>query len=57
MNGRTVLLVNTNRIKPPIAPLALDYLGAALVSCPTNMLHKCRMGVSWALPFAARRRP
>jgi tryptophan 2-C-methyltransferase len=25
-----VLLVNTNRITPPIAPLALDYIGAAL---------------------------
>ena len=25
-----VLLINTNRMKPPIAPLALDYLGAAL---------------------------
>ena len=27
-----VLLVNTNRIRPPIAPLALDYLGAALTA-------------------------
>jgi len=26
----TILLVNTNRMRPPIAPLALDYLGAAL---------------------------
>ena len=25
-----VLLINTNRIKPPIAPLAIDYLGAAV---------------------------
>lgn len=25
-----VLLVNTNRIRPPIGPLALDYIGAAL---------------------------
>jgi len=25
-----VLLVNANRIRPPIAPVALDYLGTAL---------------------------
>jgi tryptophan 2-C-methyltransferase len=30
MPRRTVLLLNTNRIKPPIAPIALDYIGAAL---------------------------
>jgi len=25
-----VLLVNTNRMRPPTAPLALDYIGSAL---------------------------
>jgi radical SAM superfamily enzyme YgiQ (UPF0313 family) len=30
MNGR-VLLINTNRIKPAVAPLGLDYLGEALI--------------------------
>jgi len=29
MNGH-VVLVNANRIRPPIAPLAIDYLGSAL---------------------------
>jgi tryptophan 2-C-methyltransferase len=28
--GCKILLVNTNRIRPPIAPIALDYLAAAL---------------------------
>jgi len=27
-----VLLVNTNRIQPPIAPLALDYIGTTLAA-------------------------
>ncbi len=37
--ARSVLLVNTNRIKPPIAPLGLEYLAHALQ----------RAGVSWRL--------
>lgn len=32
MAARTVVLVNTNEMKPPVAPLALDYLGDHLVS-------------------------
>jgi len=32
MPSKQVLLVNTNRMRPAIAPLALDYIGAALRS-------------------------
>ncbi|MFO7904564.1 MAG: cobalamin-dependent protein [Pirellulaceae bacterium] len=32
MSSRNVLLVNTNRMRPAIGPLALDYIGAALRS-------------------------
>lgn len=32
MSGVKVLLVNTNRAQPPIAPIGLDYLAAALQS-------------------------
>ena len=28
--GRRVVLVNPNRMKPPVAPIALDYLAQAL---------------------------
>ena len=30
MGSQQVLLVNTNRMRPPIAPLALEYIGAAI---------------------------
>ncbi|MFW6126078.1 MAG: cobalamin-dependent protein, partial [Chloroflexota bacterium] len=30
MSDRSVLLVNSNLMQPPVAPLALDYLGHAL---------------------------
>ncbi len=30
MPSRTVVLINSNRMKPPVAPLALDYIGGAL---------------------------
>ncbi len=43
MGSQKVLLVNTNRMRPPIAPLALDYIGAALqaVGHPTRLLDLC----------------
>lgn len=43
MKGRTVLLVNSNRMQPPIAPLALDYVGAALkqAGCGVRLLDLC----------------
>lgn len=30
MNARRVILVNSNRMRPPVAPLALDYIGGRL---------------------------
>ncbi|HSW46838.1 MAG TPA: radical SAM protein [Phycisphaerae bacterium] len=30
MSAKTVLLINSNRMKPPVAPLALDYIGDRL---------------------------
>ncbi|GAH36097.1 unnamed protein product, partial [marine sediment metagenome] len=30
-NNKKVLLINTNLIKPPVAPIGLDYIGSALV--------------------------
>ena len=36
-----VLLVNTNQIKPPVAPLALDYLASALKGFEVDLLDLC----------------
>ena len=30
-NIKRVLLINTNLIKPPVAPIGLDYIGSALI--------------------------
>ncbi len=32
MNSRSVLLINANRMRPPVAPLALDYVGDHLIA-------------------------
>lgn len=36
-----MLLVNTNLMKPPVAPLALDYLASALEGFEVNLLDLC----------------
>lgn len=43
MSVKNILLINTNRMRPAIAPLALDYIGAALRSAgyETNLLDLC----------------
>lgn len=33
MNKRPILLINSNRMRPPVAPLALDYIGGHLRQC------------------------
>jgi radical SAM superfamily enzyme YgiQ (UPF0313 family) len=36
-----VLLINPNQMKPPIAPIALDYLGSALKGFEVDLLDLC----------------
>jgi len=40
MAGRSVVLINSNRMLPPVAPLALDYIAASLESArvPVRMI-------------------
>ena len=37
MKDRAVLLINSNRMRPPVAPLALDYVGDKLKSAGYNV--------------------